>query len=360
LIPSLNALVPFVMLLGGRSGAPLTADERNGIIYCFLVSTAVNRYGGSADTILSRDIPAALGDNPIPTLLAHMGYADQTLEVRADDLRGRTVSSPYFLLSYLASQHNRATDWWDDNRITFTRAEGQGLEYHHIHPRATLSDAYTRAEINEIANLAFISAKANRKISDRSPSQYFGELSPEHLRAHYVPTGGGIETSDGYRTFLARRRELLADAITQLLAQYVPSCLREASSDVHDPLSGAALQFDWFADARSSPRLLVTATDGASTWRATADGEELLMCLQAAQDGLSSDLSLNGQTGPVRVESDEVSIELGPFRVFGTLQEWFDAMERERSEPLSPNEMPTVNQGPWQGAITDFPVISSE
>ena len=41
------------------------------------------------------------------------------------------------------------------------------VEYHHIHPRARLKEAYGKSEINDLANLAFISGKANRKISAR-------------------------------------------------------------------------------------------------------------------------------------------------------------------------------------------------
>lgn len=135
LIPSLNALVPLVMLLGTRADERLSEDERNGLIYCFLVSTVTNRYGGSADSILSQDIPAALDEErPMRKLLANIGYADRRLTVHPDDLRGRTVTSPYFLLSYLACSQNIATDWWDRNRLTIDRAGARWLEYHHIHP----------------------------------------------------------------------------------------------------------------------------------------------------------------------------------------------------------------------------------
>lgn len=110
LIPSLNALVPLVMLLGSRPDDRLLEDERNGLIYFFLVSTLTNRYGGSADSILSRDIPVALAEEePQRKLLDNIGYGDRRLVIDADDLRGRTVTSPYFLMSFLAAYHNGAT-----------------------------------------------------------------------------------------------------------------------------------------------------------------------------------------------------------------------------------------------------------
>ena len=48
-------------------------------------------------------------------------------------------------------------------------------------------EKYTQAEINDLANYAFISAKANKKISDRSPADYFPTLGTGELCAHFVP-----------------------------------------------------------------------------------------------------------------------------------------------------------------------------
>lgn len=62
-----------------------------------------------------------------------------------------------------------ATDWYYGVGIGFDATGDRGIEYHHIHPQATLKKGYSRAEIHDLANLAFISARANRKISDRSP-----------------------------------------------------------------------------------------------------------------------------------------------------------------------------------------------
>jgi hypothetical protein len=57
-----------------------------------------------------------------------------------------------------------------------------------VHPQATLNARYSKGEINDLANLAFISAKANQKISKRSPAAYFPELGSQELAAHRIPT----------------------------------------------------------------------------------------------------------------------------------------------------------------------------
>ena len=102
---------------------------------------------------------------------------------------------------------------------------------HHIHPQATLTghaNHYAKAEINDLANLAFISAKANKKISDRSPAAYFPSLGGDELQAHFVPLDEALRDAAAYREFLASRRQLLAAAMTGLLDRFRPSWLDTA------------------------------------------------------------------------------------------------------------------------------------
>lgn len=55
-------------------------------------------------------------------------------------------------------------------------AGGFALEHHHIHSQTTLQASYAKGEIKDLANLAFISATANKKIGCRPPSTSFPEL----------------------------------------------------------------------------------------------------------------------------------------------------------------------------------------
>ena len=110
------------------------------------------------------------------------------------------------------AQRAEARDWWYGNTVALGGADGQQLECHHIHPQATLTrhvTKYTKAEINDLANLAFISAKANKKISDRSPATYFPEVGDAELAKHFVPLDPALRDAGAYRGFLVARRELL-------------------------------------------------------------------------------------------------------------------------------------------------------
>src|SRR5439155_17291813 len=125
-----------------------------------------------------------------------------------------------FFASFLVAQRHGARDWWYGTEISAGAEGGMKLEHHHVHPQATLKRQYSKAEINDLANLAFISAKANRTISDRSPVDYFPTLREDELTAHSVPLNESLRTADAYRAFLATRRQVLADRMTELLNHY--------------------------------------------------------------------------------------------------------------------------------------------
>ena len=190
LLPSMLVLLPLIVLLGERQEEPLAPETADAILYWLLVATIRNRYSGATDTKLGQDIPAARSSDPVRTLLTNLGIVGTRVEVTPRDLAGRSSNSPYFLLSFLVAQDKGARDWWYGSTIAIGGDGGQKLEYHHIHPQATLTgrpEKYSKAEINDLANLAFISAKANKKISDRSPDEYFPSVGERELSAHFVP-----------------------------------------------------------------------------------------------------------------------------------------------------------------------------
>jgi hypothetical protein len=97
------------------------------------------------------------------------------------------------------------------------------IQYHHIFPKSRLPKlGYEKAEINEIANMAFISAKENRDISNKPPSDYFpriiGERGASALAAQLIPEDPALWRLEAFREFLAARRELLAEAVNGMLA----------------------------------------------------------------------------------------------------------------------------------------------
>ncbi|MEV4746326.1 DUF262 domain-containing protein [Streptosporangium sp. NPDC049248] len=367
LIPSHVALLPLIVLLGERPDTGLDGETANGIIYWFLLASIRNRYSGSTDTRLGQDIPAARGPEPVKQLLANLGVRGGHFEVTAQDLVGRTVGSPYFFLSFLVAKNAGAQDWWYATEISATAEAGQKLEYHHIHPQSTLKshrNGYSKTEINDLANLAFISGKANRKISDRSPSDYFVDPKPpllteSELAAHFVPYQESLRHADAYRDFLDARRVLLAQAMTGLLNRFRPTWMDETEV-TSDPLAGCSVEFVLYQSSWDTGQVVVNAKKDESGWTGSFSFADLESAIQAADSGLDSDLEIAGVTVPVRVESDTVVIPIGPFLVSGTLDAWHKMLEREQVDAQPLSQCPVVAPQPWEGDPISFPVTSIE
>ncbi|MER7368608.1 GmrSD restriction endonuclease domain-containing protein [Nonomuraea wenchangensis] len=367
LIPSHVALLPLIVLLGEWPDAPMDKDTADGIIYWFLLASIRNRYSSSTDTRLGQDIPAARGPEPVKQLLSNLGVRGARIEVTHQDLVGRTIGSPYFFLSYLVAKHAGARDWWHGTEISAIAEAGQKLEYHHIHPQATLKDhagAYSKTEINDLANLAFISGKANRKISHRSPSVYFVDaklppLTEGELAAHFVPYQESLRHAEAYREFLHARRALLSDAMTMLLSKYRPTWLDE-DVEAADPLAGCSLEFQLFQSPWDSGRVVARASGPSFDWTGALGLADLETAIAAADGGLDSDIEIAGETVPVRVESDTVTIPVGPYLVSGTIGTWRQMLDREKADVQPLSRFPTVEPRSWESEQIVFPVANIE
>jgi hypothetical protein len=96
------------------------------------------------------------------------------------------------------------------------------VQIHHIFPKALLKRAgISRKDRDETANLAFLAARPNRKISMRPPNEYLAEIAdrhPERLEAQSVPTNRELWRVERYQEFLAARREMLAARVNDLIA----------------------------------------------------------------------------------------------------------------------------------------------
>ena len=120
------------------------------------------------------------------------------------------------LMVYLLAHSNNAQDW-DTNGYRI-RAEARGdyrPEWHHIFPRKWLNDNVSGIKkelIDSVANMAVISAQANRKIAAKSPEEYIAELklvSRGLLEQQAIPDPSSVAPRQ-YRKWLMSRAERLA------------------------------------------------------------------------------------------------------------------------------------------------------
>ncbi|MDQ7908579.1 DUF262 domain-containing protein [Phytohabitans sp. ZYX-F-186] len=361
-LPSMLALIPLVVFLGERPDAPLDKELSDGVIYWLLVATMQGRYGGSTDTTLSRDIRAARRPDPMQALLGNLDLLTNTPQVTVQSLTGRTKESPYAFLSLLAAQLNGARDWWYGTEILPGADGDRKLETHHVHPMATLDGQYDKTEINDLANLVFISGRANRRIGTKTPAEYFPQLDVEELTAHLIPLTETLWKPEAYPAFLEERRRLLAASMNQLLAQFRPTWLDRLPTSPAAPIDGYALSLVLYASTWDPGRLLFTASGDGIRWTGSAAMAEFQQAItDASVVGIDGDVRIAGETVPVQVVEEAIQVQVGPFLVTGTPDQWRQVIERESTLPRPLSTLPSVPEAPWLGAppIT-FPVTSTE
>jgi len=84
--------------------------------------------------------------------------------------------------------------------------------------RNLLKPSQYRGEINDIANLTFLSLPTNVRIGDAPPWQYLPqETSKAVRRAHFIPENQALWYPSRFGDFLKARRQLIAKAATRLL-----------------------------------------------------------------------------------------------------------------------------------------------
>lgn len=92
---------------------------------------------------------------------------------------------------------------------------------------------YERADVNAIANFAFLTKETNLRISNRDPEEYFAHYEAKHpgtLASQWIPTDPTLWKYENYPDFLAARRELLAQAANQFLDSLYTGTIPEPDS----------------------------------------------------------------------------------------------------------------------------------
>lgn len=357
LLPSSNALIPLVAFLGSRTDEPLDPEDANALLYWLFGAFITGRYNQSGDTRIAEDARAVRGPDPIGGLFANLGNLGERLEVTEHALVGKGAGSAYFLLSYLASKRAGATDWYSGVRIGLDATGASAIEYHHIHPQATLKRTYSKSEVNDLANLAFISARANKKVSNRSPQKYFPEIGDPELRRHFVPLGLDLRTSAAYPAFVLARRQALAAAMTTFLDAFRPA---RPLRSTHGPIA-AERHLDVAIARGTDATTLVqfSATVGPSTWQGRCAVSDLYRFLSDIEDGLTASVQIGNEVVTLEGRSEDLEVPIGPLLVTGSLEEWRAMIDREL-EAMIEGTFDAAASEPWAGERAPLPISEAE
>lgn len=198
----------------------LAKSEQKALLHWLLVANARGRYSrGSTETLLNEDLAIIFRKGDVADLIGPLQRQFGRLTIEPGDLAGRGANSPLFSLAYLALKDAGAKDWFSGLGLSLTH---QGrlhfIQWHHIFPKALLKEhKFETGEINEIANMAFITGQTNRRLGRKPPSEYLPSIIEQQgrdaLESQLVPSDMSKLGPDSYRAFLKKRREALAECM---------------------------------------------------------------------------------------------------------------------------------------------------
>lgn len=204
----------------------LTGDEQRALLHWLLVANARGRYSrGSTETLLNEDLAIIFRGSGVAGLMDPVKLQFGRLHVEPGDLAGRGVNSPLFSLAYLALKSGGAKDWYSGLGLSLThQGKLHFIQWHHVIPKSLLkAKGYETGEINEIANMAFITGQTNRRISNKEAAAYLADIVSKQgetaLRSQCVPVDPTLWTTERYRDFLQLRRAELATRMSAFIEE---------------------------------------------------------------------------------------------------------------------------------------------
>lgn len=218
---------PFMLITLGYYGHKreyaLSPEEAERLRHWVLVANAKGRYSrGSSETVLDQDLTLIRNGGGPQELVDRLRQQVGRLDIAPEELEGRNQRSAIFKTMFLAFRDGGAQDWHSQLAIALDHSGAQHkLQFHHLFPKAVLRGSYTGREADDIANLCFIAGKTNRQISDKTPAKYFpptiAKSGPLAFEAQCIPTDDALLGVDAYKSFLQRRRALIAERLNQFL-----------------------------------------------------------------------------------------------------------------------------------------------
>lgn len=193
-----------------------------------------SRYSGTGETNLDQDYTALSREHPIQQMVQNIeDKVGHDRQVTERELRDQRKNSPYMTMSYVLARYADAEDWFNGVKI----GGSQAIELHHVFPKSILGKRYNlRADsltIDQVANLAFLSRRANLAISNSSPADYLAKIDVHRLKGQYVPLDIALWNLDHFEDFVNQRRTMLADGINKLLSSLSDQPALHPQSDIN-------------------------------------------------------------------------------------------------------------------------------
>lgn len=209
------AIPVLTRLLHRRGGRFADGPEADKALYWYVHAALRGRFAGASETALSKDLET-VDSGGIDAVIATISRSRKgNMRIDAQDFEGVGRGARSYPLLYLLTRVREGAD------LVTGRALGQDsgtIEVHEIFPKAALVRAgYSRAEVNAIANFAFLGPSSASRLSGVEPADALSELPESARRSQWIPEDPSLWRVERYRDFLDARRELLAQAATGLM-----------------------------------------------------------------------------------------------------------------------------------------------
>ena len=220
-------------VLGGKYAFPLMARyldqhggriedprERDRLLFWYIHTMLWGRYSTATETTLDQDLEAIerieTGLNRLIELLRR-NRGDLNLD--ASDFMGWSISARFYPMLYMLTRVQGSLDWETGSELSaHMLGRNSSLQLHHIFPKSLLYDhdpPYPMQEVNQIANLTFLTQETNLKVSNQDPACYlerYARDNPGVLESHWIPMNPELWKLEKYSEFLKERRKLLSAA----------------------------------------------------------------------------------------------------------------------------------------------------
>ncbi len=239
-----NVLIPIVAYLSQHQGRFPNEKNLKRALYFIYTSLTWMRYSGQVDQRLEADVSTIFRENnPWDKLTDAMIDQRGRVELKPNDLEGRTAAHPLYLISYMLAKSQGAIDWFNGIPLTAKKTGMYYVHSHHIFPTSRLyENGYDqdnhlhRKIVNEIANRAFLTADTNLAISNKLPEEYLPQIEEEYpgaLNKQFIPMQPELWKIHRYPEFLEARRSL----ITLKINEYFNSLIKEPIDVKRKPIT---------------------------------------------------------------------------------------------------------------------------
>ena len=216
--------VPVVFAAQRRAVGELLQVDIDAMIGWWQLSNVHNHWSSDVRNRLDYAISALRDGAGAAELIDLLGKPGRSLALQPPDFcNKRTPASAEYKLLLAMTKRCGAMDLPSGESLSFDHiGENVELEAHHIFPKAYLAkqSGVREEEIDQLANIAFITKKKNLRIGSKSPAEYLGELadeSLENMRSQWIPTDPALWSPSAYSKFLEQRSQLLAKQANEFL-----------------------------------------------------------------------------------------------------------------------------------------------